>query len=128
MKMRSIGVAFMAGTFALFHTATIAQEPAEPVSYLTADRMISDIKAGSDLALIILNSYALQTMFINAELDFRGSPRFYCPPVKLAITPEQNADILERYVKNHEDMGQFPAGAVLLDALMEVFPCGTPDQ
>ncbi|MEH6715970.1 Rap1a/Tai family immunity protein [Parasphingorhabdus flavimaris] len=128
MEMRSIRVAFMTGTVALFHTASVAQQPVVPETYLTADRMLSDIKSGSDLARIILHSYGFQTGFINAKLKYQGLPQLYCSPEKLAITSEQHADILKRYVENHEGVGQFPAGAVLVDALEETFPCKTSDE
>lgn len=45
-----------------------------------------------------------------------------CPPDKMAITPEQYLDILDRYMRDHPGGADY-RGMSLVLALKETFPC-----
>jgi hypothetical protein len=47
----------------------------------------------------------------------------YCPPSKLAITLQQDINILKRYIKEHPQYADLPLGMVLAGAFKEIFPC-----
>jgi hypothetical protein len=47
----------------------------------------------------------------------------FCTPNKLALTDQQDVDILRRYVQVHPKDGTYPYGLVLLMALRDAFPC-----
>ena len=46
----------------------------------------------------------------------------FCPPEKMAITPEQYLDILDRYMRDHPGGADY-MGLSLVLALKETFPC-----
>ena len=41
----------------------------------------------------------------------------------LALTSEQDISILRRYVKEHPETKDKPAGVVMLLAMQDIFPC-----
>jgi hypothetical protein len=59
----------------------------------------------------------------NSRLENKHMPRLYCEPEKVALTVEQEIDILERFVREYPKLGEIPVGAVLTLALMDAFPC-----
>ncbi len=59
----------------------------------------------------------------NSALSHDHHQRLYCAPGKLAITDEQDVDILRRHVKEHPEHQTAPYGLVLLLALELTFPC-----
>jgi Rap1a immunity proteins len=59
----------------------------------------------------------------NARLHLDGRPQLYCEPKMLALTSEQDISILRRYVKEHPETKDKPAGVVMLLAMQDIFPC-----
>ena len=47
----------------------------------------------------------------------------FCVPGKLAITLEQDIDILRKYLEENPNHGSDSVGAVLLHARIDTFPC-----
>lgn len=107
------------GVFIAAFLPTVAQ--AEP----SAEEVISMIDKGDQMALLILDGYANGMEWANTELESRGDALLFCAPRKLAITAEQNADILRQYIKTPPGsrVADLPAGIVLLNALRATFPC-----
>lgn len=54
---------------------------------------------------------------------YEGQKAFYCPPQKLAMTPDQIVSVMRNYVIKNPDDGDLPAGLALLNAIQETFPC-----
>ena len=64
--------------------------------------------------------------YANVALIYRGDTPLYCQPKKIALTAEQLADIMKRFLednKNAKGLGSGPIGAILLLALQDAFPC-----
>ena len=59
----------------------------------------------------------------NVALRFRGDAHLYCPPGNLALTESQLVDILRRYRAEHPEEAGFSLGLILLEAIIDVFPC-----
>jgi hypothetical protein len=47
----------------------------------------------------------------------------YCPPGKVALTPDQYISILERFVDENPKFRSDPVGGTLMFALQDAFPC-----
>ena len=71
---------------------------------------------------LALEHYRNGMAWANSYLKVKGETELYCEPGKLAMTPEQNTDILRRHVKDHPADGNLPAGAALLMAYVATFP------
>lgn len=99
--------------------ATPARAEADARTFL--DR----IAGGDTLYLQILNGYANGLAWANTWLGETGQPKLYCPPPRLSITAEQNADILRRYLTTDPTAATAPAGLALLLAYRSAFPCTT---
>jgi hypothetical protein len=63
----------------------------------------------------------------NANLFRDHKPRLFCVPEKVTLAPEQELDILKRYVQRNPNLADKQVGAVLLLALIDAFPC-VPEQ
>ncbi|WP_315742232.1 MULTISPECIES: hypothetical protein [unclassified Bradyrhizobium] len=59
----------------------------------------------------------------NATLFADHKQRLFCVPEKVALAPEQEFDILKRYVQDNPLVADKSVGAVLLSALADAFPC-----
>ena len=88
-----------------------------------ARTFLQRIDAGEQIFLYVLDGYANGFGWANSELKERGQAPLFCPPEDLAITAEQTADILRRFVRERPQAGNAPAGLALLMALQNVFPC-----
>ncbi len=71
----------------------------------------------------LLEGFEWMNIAIGAE--GKMSPLF-CTPPKLAITPIQAVDMLDRYLKDHKTKASDPIEIHLLYALKETFPCNPP--
>ena len=89
----------------------------------TANAFLEAIDSQSNITLQILNGYMNGMDWMNTELGSIGQPMIYCAPEKLAITADQNADILREYVRENKWIGEVPAGLALLQAYKATFPC-----
>jgi hypothetical protein len=59
----------------------------------------------------------------NAQLYVDHKIRLFCVPDKVVLTPDQELDILKRYVLEHPIYADASAGGALLAALVDAFPC-----
>jgi hypothetical protein len=91
-----------------------------------ANFFLQKIRDGDKATLYVLDGYSNAYSWTNVILEKREERPLYCPPEKLAITAEQNADILRRYVERNSFAGTMPAGFALLLALADTFPCAKP--
>lgn len=63
---------------------------------------------------------------VNRALESQGRRRLFCPPPEPALTNGHYFDIVKRKVGFHPKLGPLPeneAATVLMDALMEIYPC-----
>ena len=81
------------------------------------------IDRGDTLSLLVLDGYANGFEWANTYIEEQGQPRMFCPPERLAITAQQNADILRRHVARVPQSATAPAGLALLFAYRATFPC-----
>jgi hypothetical protein len=89
----------------------------------SAAQFLSDIAKGGTAQLWMLYSYSVGFQWANAQVRYDKGKPLFCQAGKLAITPDQNAQILRDYVSRHPDKGKTQAGLVLLMAYQETFPC-----
>lgn len=95
---------------------------------LSARDTLKKIDAGNAESLVYsvqLNSLADGFGWANGQLQASGQPQLFCQPENLATTADQVASILRDYLKQNATMGDYPVGAVLLNALRFTFPCAT---
>jgi hypothetical protein len=59
----------------------------------------------------------------NVRLSFEQKPKLFCVPNKMALTSEQAIDILRRYVDGLPKDAGHSFGMVMMDALIDAFPC-----
>ena len=107
------------GAFILAALVPLAPARAEQ----SATQFLADIDRSNTTSLLVLYGYGDGFGWANTELARNGEKRLFCVPGKLAITPEQNAEILRSYVKNHPVFGGAPGGFALLRAYEDTFPC-----
>jgi len=71
----------------------------------------------------------------NAELQISDHQRLYCVPEKLAVTSENYQQLIASFLPrltrkvhwplhNWQSVDEVPVGFVLLEALIDAFPCG----
>jgi hypothetical protein len=89
-----------------------------------ASTFLAGIYGGDATMLMVLNGYANGISWANSVLAHRGQPRLFCPPDDVAISPEQNAEMLRRYVRDNPRARTVPAGLAMFLALEASFPCG----
>ena len=80
---------------------------------------------GGDTGLVVLlYGYATGYAWANSQLEAYGKEPLFCEPKdNAAITPEENIDLLRRYVKANPQFGQLDPGLVLLQAYETKYPC-----
>jgi hypothetical protein len=71
---------------------------------------------------VIMGNYGGLT-WSNAYLASNHRPLIYCQPLNLTLTAPQLIDMLQHKVNEDSDLKNGPVGAVLLQALLEKFPC-----
>lgn len=90
-----------------------------------ANTFLQQVGRGDQTTLYVLAAYEDGFSWANVVLEKRKVRALYCPPNKLALTADQDADILRRFVKDDAAAGAMPAGLALLLALSSTFPCST---
>lgn len=96
--------------------------PAPARAEIDAKTFLERIAKGDILSLLVLDGYANGFGWANAYLEDKGQKKMFCAP-DLAITAEQNADILRRHLKAEPSLATAPAGIALLRAYRATFPC-----
>lgn len=89
----------------------------------TANVFLEEIGKGDKLMLYVLDGYANGLLWARTAVEVETGFKLYCPPGKLAITPDQNRAILQQHVTNVPSQGELPAGMALLRAYRATFPC-----
>jgi hypothetical protein len=90
----------------------------------SAAGMVRRYKAGDPYAALAIHNVVDGFDWANGELTNSKARQLYCLPTKLALTTEQETDILERYLR--ENAAAYSAGPfelALLKGLEEDFPC-----
>lgn len=90
---------------------------------MTASYWAAAVERSDRIYLSGLRGIADGIEWSNTRLKTNGQKQLYCPPEKLAMTVDQYRSIFVRYVKENPSEGKFPAGLVMLEALVETFPC-----
>jgi hypothetical protein len=116
MRWRQLAATILVGGVAL---SSISPARAEG----TARQFLDYIDRGESIFLQILNAYANGMNWSNTYLADSGQRKMYCLPQRLAITAEQNAEILRQHLQRMPEIGNFPAGLALLAAYRDTFPC-----
>jgi hypothetical protein len=100
--------------------------PSNANAEATAGEMLANIDA-RDARSTIYTAFLTGTTnglaWANTDLEDRGLTPLYCSPRKLAITLDQNIDILRQRVKESPELGTTPAGLAMLMALRMTFTC-----
>ena len=110
-----------AAVIATFLTATPAL--ADPTVRAILDRY----ERGDPAGRYYLIGIGTGLSWANANLFRDHKPRLFCVPEKVTLAPEQELDILKRYVQRNPNLADKQVGAVLLLALIDAFPC-VPEQ
>lgn len=84
-------------------------------------------KAGRNLEIVKTYVAGLGSGYswANVMLETRSGAQLhlYCPPNKLAINGENYLDILDNHIKRRSPSDDVPIELILLQGLMETFPC-----
>lgn len=90
---------------------------------MSAKDLLAEYKAGNALSTAFMHGIADGIGWEEGYQEENGGVRAYCQPGKLALTPEQEADITSRYIAANPKAGEYPFGLALLLALKDTFPC-----
>jgi hypothetical protein len=88
-----------------------------------AKSILERLERGDSNSKIFLMGVGNGLSWPNGQLHNTHKPQLFCVPEKVALTFEQELDILKRYVREHPASADTPVGGVLLTALIEAFPC-----
>ena len=124
-----VGVVF--GLAALLHYLDIsltpnsakpafAQKSASPK--LTANEVVKLFRNGDVYARLLLTGTANAYNWANISLQAEGKTALFCVP-DVVLTVDQEVDLMARYIQRYPQIGEHPAGAAMLQALKEAFPC-----
>lgn len=89
----------------------------------TAQEILRGVDANDKSSRTIINAIADGFGWANAYLSTRGQTMLFCQPEKLAITTDQNADMIRQYLQAYPGDSQRAVGLVLLRAYIYTFPC-----
>jgi hypothetical protein len=92
-------------------------------SEMSAKEAIQQVQAGDVSPVYFLSGLGTGFSWANTALQLDNKPRLYCVPAKIALTADQEFDVLRRYVEGNPAFADKPVGAVLLFALRDAFPC-----
>lgn len=101
----------------------LALLPAPARAELDARTFLERIDRGDTVALLVLDGYANGFAWANTYLERHGQTKMFCAPERLAITAQQNADILRRHLIAEPALATAPAAMALLFAYQATFPC-----
>jgi hypothetical protein len=90
---------------------------------LTAKTVLERLERGDPASKFFMMGTGNGLSWANAQLYTIHKPQLFCVPEKLALTSEQEVDILRRYVEENPASADTPVGGVLLAALIDAFPC-----
>ncbi len=93
---------------------------AGPKASEIVDGVSSDDKSAVGYMQGVIDGYSTANYYLIQRHD---GNLLYCTPNGLVLTLAQTEDILSRYIDKHPMEGSFPAKAVILVALEDVFPC-----
>lgn len=102
---------------ALFATVGVAR------AEMSAADAVAGARKKTVLAISIISGVGQGLSWANVELGSRGKPLLFCAPEQMALTWEQEVDVIDRYLKRYPANAEFPVGAVMLYALMDALPC-----
>ena len=89
----------------------------------TLEFVMGDNEEKAELAKIWIDGMVTGLSWANVVLKSQGRSRLYCPPPDLALTNEQQIDILRRGVADEPGWGTYPVGLIMLQALQLAYPC-----
>jgi hypothetical protein len=100
--------------------ATIITSPA--LAELSAESAIKLYRQKDPQLILFLNGLGQGFDWANTFLEDGKEPLF-CTPRKVALTVDQQVDILARHIQEIPAHGSLPVGGVMLYALRDAFPC-----
>jgi hypothetical protein len=100
---------------------TLTTSPA--AAELSARDSIDKYRKNDPQISLFLNGLLQGFEWANSFLHTANRPEIFCEPEKLALTVNQEVDILNRYIEENPTYSNYPVGAVLLQALRDAFPC-----
>lgn len=101
---------------AVLATSSAVAEP-------TAKSFLDRIERGDTASRFFLMGAGNGLQWSNVALDYQHKPLLFCLPPKVALAAEQELDILKRYVHERPNTGDMSVGMVLMDAMIDAFPC-----
>ena len=125
-----VGAVFGFGAVIVFSFLTIhmdrnakpalAQKSAPPK--LSANEVVKLFRNGDVYARILLTGTTRAYNWANTSLQAEGKTALFCVP-DVVLTVDQEVDLMARYIERYPQSGENPAGAAMLQALKEAFPC-----
>jgi len=112
--------AFIALFLAASTCAGLAATTPKPMS---ADQAIAEYKKGNEGIKIFIKGILDGIEWANADISNGGGKKLYCQPPTIALTLEQDFDIMKRFIESHLDMGEYPVGMIVEISLKDTFPC-----
>ena len=110
--------------FLYFVIALTLSQESFAISYKNYKENLNSDEMAKTVALVFIHGVGDGFMFANAELESKKIAPIFCPPGKLAITPEQYIKFLDEAANNlGASANDFPVPALLLSRLKTVFPC-----
>lgn len=110
-----------ASSAALALALAILSAPAS--AELSANEFIEKLKGGDQTYKIWLHGIATGLEWANSRIEANGGKPLWCLPAKLGLTPEQEIEMLKRFLEEYPSDGTFPTGMVLMSAYAWTFPC-----
>ena len=99
---------------------TLAQKSAS--HKLTANEVVELFRNGDVHARLLLTGTANAYNWANASLQAEGKTALFCRP-DVVLTVDQEVALMVRHIARYPQMGENAAGAAMLQALKEAFPC-----
>jgi len=90
---------------------------------LSAREAISKFERSDHDLIIYVSGLANAYDWVNAQSENENTKMLFCPPENIAITVNQNMDILSRFIAAHPTEAKRSLGLVLLEALKDALPC-----
>jgi hypothetical protein len=118
-----VGVAFgFSANWLIRETSkpTLAQKAAS--HKLTANEVVERFRNGDVYTRLLLTGTANAYNWANASLQAEGKTALFCGP-DVVLTVDQEVVLMARHIERYPQSGENPAGATMLQALKEAFPC-----
>lgn len=106
---------------ALVIATVVTPARAEP----SARDVISEFKAKVADTDIYVAGVEQGLSWYGTAISSQKRKELYCEPERLALTPDQDINIVSSYLQRRKDRSAYdaPFGMILLDALEDAFPC-----